>query len=66
MASNPTPSDRARPSAGYVHCAHAYCFAVIIGHEGDLCEDCEAADLGSADGSFCNGCDNDSFTQGEA
>lgn len=44
---------------GYTHCAHASCFAIIIGDDGDLCDDCRAEDEGG-DATECNGCDNDS------
>ena len=44
---------------GYMTCSHTHCLAEIIGRPGDLCDDCKAADMGSPDGSFCNGCDND-------
>ena len=47
-----------KPTSGYVHCAHAHCFAIIIGHEGDLCEDCKAEDPGK-DATSCEGCDHD-------
>lgn len=44
---------------GYVHCAHLYCFAILIGKPGDLCEDCRAEDE-DGDARECAGCDNDS------
>lgn len=43
---------------GYVYCAHQYCFAIIIGKAGDLCDDCRAEDEGH-DYEDCSGCDND-------
>ena len=44
---------------GYMTCSHTHCLAEIIGRPGDLCDDCKDADMGSPDGSHCNGCDND-------
>lgn len=44
---------------GYMTCSHTHCLAEIIGRPGDLCDDCKDADMGSPDGAFCNGCDND-------
>jgi len=44
---------------GYMTCSHEACFCEIIGRPGDLCDDCKDADMGSPDGAFCNGCDND-------
>jgi len=43
-------------ATGYVHCAHTHCFAIIIGRQGDLCDDCKD----DADKTHCEGCDNDS------
>jgi hypothetical protein len=44
--------------SGYTHCAHASCFAIIVGNDGDLCDDCLAEDA-EGDASECAGCDND-------
>lgn len=44
---------------GYMTCSHEHCFAEFIGRPGDLCDDCKDADMGSPDGSFCNGCEHD-------
>ncbi len=41
--------------SGYVYCAHTGCSAIMIGVEGDLCEDCTGE---PGDGS-CDGCDCD-------
>jgi predicted amidophosphoribosyltransferase len=45
-------------SSGYIHCAHLYCFAILIGKPGDLCSDCREAS-GDASDHECEGCDND-------
>lgn len=44
---------------GYVHCAHDPCFAILVGTEGDLCDDCREADP-EHDHDECENCDNDS------
>ena len=43
-------------TAGYVYCRHQYCFAIVIGAPGTLCDDC----AGEPDANHCDGCDNDS------
>jgi hypothetical protein len=43
---------------GYVYCAHLHCFAITIGKEGDLCDDCRETGSEPTDSS-CEGCDND-------
>lgn len=52
-------STQTKPSRGYVECSHVCCFAIIIGVEGDLCEDCKVADP-EHDHNDCEACDNDS------
>lgn len=47
-------------STGYVYCAHAYCFTIVVGKPGDLCEACRQEDAGH-DHDECNQCDNDSW-----
>lgn len=46
--------------SGYVYCAHLYCFAIIVGQLGDLCDDCAAQTDLTVGQLECEGCDNDS------
>lgn len=45
-------------SVGYTHCAHVHCFAIIIGKDGDLCDDCKECNS-DPNASYCEGCDLD-------
>jgi len=51
--------------SGYVFCAHAHCFAEIVGSAGDLCDPCKASE---ADGfeSHCDACDHDGGEHAQA
>lgn len=44
---------------GYVECGHINCFQIIIGKQGDLCDDCKLEDP-DHDTDSCGLCDNDS------
>lgn len=45
-------------TTGYMHCSHQYCFTIIIGKPGDLCDDCQN-ESGDASEPSCAGCDHE-------